>query len=485
MLMLNTQSMIGTIFDGRYLLISVVGKGGSSVVFNAYDRKMGCTVAIKMLDPSLSPPSERNAIKRQFVEEIRAHSAISHPNIVGFKGANLRNDPMYFVMEYADGLTLKEYIKRKNILSQKEIVDISCQILSALGHLHSKSIVHCDIKPHNVIILQNGRIKLIDLGISRIEGRPSLLPPDKAIGTVYYVSPEQAGGKDLDRRSDIYSLGIMIYEMAVGHPPFTGDDLDRVAEMHVLAHPTRPRNLDPSVSKGLEQIILKAIAKKPHMRFRDSNEMLEYLEILRKNPRSVFRLQGRGDEARKNAAHSFDPRTSTVIGVCAALIVTFLLAFPVIYNTVLKGTFGNSISLTTPDLRGLRCDSAVKRLDDRYYDVDIFYVYGTGSIGGTVIAQSPTPNTKEEIDPFNEQCKITLSVSADPATLTMIDVISLPPAEAAELLRREGYNVTVHQKYSDTVTKGLCCGTFPEAGAFVEGGSEVTLYISLGYETNS
>lgn len=158
--MLNTQSMIGTIFDGRYLLISVVGKGGSSVVFNAYDRKMGYTVAIKMLDESFSPPSERSAIKKQFIEEVKAHSAISHPNIAGFRGANLRNDPMYFVMEYADGLTLKDHLKIKKTLNQREIIDISCQILSALKHLHGKNIVHCDIKPHNVIILQSGKIKL-------------------------------------------------------------------------------------------------------------------------------------------------------------------------------------------------------------------------------------------------------------------------------------------------------------------------------------
>ena len=480
--MLNTQSMIGTIFDGRYLLISVVGKGGSSVVFNAYDRKMGCTVAIKMLDLSLAHPAERNAIKKQFIDEVRAHSSVSHPAIAGFRGANLKSDPMYFAMEFADGLTLKEYIKRKKILTQREIIDISCQTLSALSHLHSKNIVHCDIKPHNIIILQSGKIKLIDLGISRVEGRPSPLPPDKAVGTVYYVSPEQATGKDLDRRSDIYSLGIMLYEMATGGLPFMSDNLDRVAEMHVSAPPTRPRSIVPSVSKGLEQIILKAIAKKPHMRFKSAEEMREYLEILRRNPRSVFRLQSRGNEKKQRS--SYDKLFSVTVGVCAALILSFALAFPFIYNTVLKGTFGDTVSLTAPDFRGIRLDTAVKQLDERYYDVDVFYVYGTGIIGGTIIAQSPAPNTKVEIDPFNEQCKITFNVSADPAALKMIDVISLPPAEAAEALRREGYTVTVQQKYSDTVTKGLCCGTFPEAGAPAEGGSEVILYVSLGYENN-
>ena len=148
--------MIGTIFDGRYLLISAV-RGGMSVVFNAYDRKMGCTVAIKMLDLSMCPQDERPAFKKQFIDEVKAHAAISHPGIVGFKGANLRHDPMYLVMEYADGLTLKKYINRKKRLTQKEIIDFSCQILSALAHIHEKGIVHCDLKPHNIIILRNGK----------------------------------------------------------------------------------------------------------------------------------------------------------------------------------------------------------------------------------------------------------------------------------------------------------------------------------------
>ena len=485
MLMLNTQSMIGTIFDGRYLLISVVGKGGSSVVFNAYDRKAGCTVAIKMLDLSIAPAEERAAIRRQFIDEVRAHASVSHPGIVEFKGANLRCSPMYFAMEYADGLTLKEYLKRKKKLVQREILDISCQMLSVLSHLHEQHIVHCDIKPHNVIILQNGRIKLIDLGISRIEGRPSQLPPDKAVGTVYYVSPEQATGKDLDRRSDIYSLGIMIYEMATGRLPFDGNDLDRVAEMHVSAPPTRPRIIDPNISKGLEQIILKAISKKAKTRFGSADEMREYLELLRRNPRAVFRLQGRSSDSREDAYSRSTPKLSALFGACAALVLAFAIAFPLIYNNVLKGTFGRSVLLTAPDLRGMNLESAVKYIDDRYYDVDIFYVYGTGNAGGTVIAQSPMPNSKAEIDPFKEQCKISLSVSRDPETLTMIDVISLSPIEAAEALRREGYTVTVQQKFSETVTKGLCCGTFPAAGSPADGGSEVILYVSLGYENIS
>ncbi len=294
--MIDYRSMIGTILDGRYLLISIIGKGGTSVVFNAFDRHAGTTVAIKLLNESAVPQNERATLRKQFANEIRTLSLLSHPNIVALKGSNLKKRPMYFVMEYADGHTLKEYIRRKKAIPQKELIDISCQMLSALNHMKEKGVVHCDIKPHNVIILPNKKIKLTDFGIARIGGKMPDLPPDKAVGSVHYVSPEQAKGGALDHRSDIYSLGIMLYEMATGQLPFNAEDPDIVAEMQAAAPPRRPRMINPDVSKGLEQIILKAIAKKPHLRFRDASDMATYLEILRKNPRSVFRLQERSPE---------------------------------------------------------------------------------------------------------------------------------------------------------------------------------------------
>lgn len=481
---MDTRSMIGTVFDGRYLLISVVGRGGSSVVFNAYDRKAGCTVAIKIFDESLCAPEERVAFKKQFTLEVRALSSLSHPGIVEFKGANLKKDPMYFAMEYVDGLTLKEYALRKKALSQKEIVAFASQILSALDHIHKNGIVHCDIKPQNVIVLQNGRVKLIDFGISRISGRAPELPPDKAVGTVSYVSPEQAEGKLLDYRSDIYSLGILLYEITTGRLPFVHDDPGRVAEMHTSAPPRRPRSIAPDTSKGMEQIILKAIAKKPHMRFSSADEMKQYVEILKKNPRSVFRLQANSGISSGEIQHA-DAPYSSLIGVCAALVLTFAVAFPLIFGSVMKGTFGDTVSLSVPDLRGLPYERAIGSLDDRYYDVEIINVYGSNAEDGRVLAQFPRPNTTMEIDPFETQCTISLSISVPPATLKMIDIISLPPEEAAAVLRREGYSVTVKQKFSDTVTKGLCCETFPKAGSETAGGSEVILYVSMGPENNS
>ena len=203
------SDMIGATLGGRYLLLSEIGCGGMAVVFSAYDRATGETVAVKLLNER-SPDRGQSIsdLKKQFAGEARIHSLISHPSIAGFRRACLDKSPMYFVMEYVDGTTLNDYIIQNRGLTQFEIIDIACQILSALSHIHSKGIVHCDIKPHNVIITYNGKVKLTDFGIARTVGKLPDLPKDKAVGTVYYVSPEQAEGKALDHRSDLYSLGV-------------------------------------------------------------------------------------------------------------------------------------------------------------------------------------------------------------------------------------------------------------------------------------
>jgi serine/threonine-protein kinase len=311
------------------------------------------------------------------------------------------------------------------------------------------------------------------------------LPPDQAVGTVYYVSPEQAEGKVLDHRSDLYSLGIMMYQMSSGKLPFQSNDIDRVARMQASAPPKRPRLINPEISKGLEQIILKAIAKKPYMRFNSADEMRRYLEILKRNPSSVFRLQSKSsskDPDRRPDRYHINSAHAVLIGICAAFIIVASIAAPIIYNRVLKGTNGDSIILSVPDVLGAKYTNVSDSIDERYYDIDVIYVYNSKSAPGVVVSQSPAPHERVEINPFEEQCVITISVSAEVRELTVIDVISLSPEEASTALRREGYSVNFLTVYSDTVAKGLVCGTFPAAGEKVLGGSEITIYVSMGSE---
>jgi len=265
--------------------------------------------------------------------------------------------------------------------------------------------------------------------------------------------------------------------MAVGRLPFNDRDLDRVAQMHLSAPPPRPRQIDPNIPKGLEQIILKAISKKPYMRFSSAEEMKKYLEILKRNPRAVFRLQEK--TITSHGAYHSRSVISILAGTLAALILSVSLAIPLTYAGVFRGTDGKAARLSVPNLWGYTASDASDRLDRRYYDVDIIYSYNSGQKAGVVIEQSPSPGTRISVD-IGEQYKVTLTVSADVCELEMIDVTSMTPTDAEYALSREGYSVIFESMYSDTVTEGRVCGTSPALGSSATAGSTVTVYVSLG-----
>lgn len=477
------ESMIGTTLGERYLLISIIGMGGMAVVFNAYDRVSGETVAVKVLkEDDVEDPSDSPSIRKQFIKEAHTLSVLSHPSIVKYKDACLDGQLLYFVMEYVDGITLKEYLHRNKILSVPEILNFSGQILSALAHIHAKGFVHCDIKPHNILLMRNGRVKLTDFGIARMAGEKADLPKDKAVGTVYYVSPEQAEGKALDHRSDLYSLGITMYQMATGRLPFNSREIDKVAKMQSLAQPKQPRALNPEIPRGLEQIILKAMAKKPYLRFSCAEEMKRYIEQLKKNPSAVFRLQTASSASVLNASGTYRPRSAYAVlaGVIAAFVLVVSIALPTIYTSIFRGADGQSFRLSIPDVRGSNADEATSKLDARYFDVNVIYNYHSDRIPGLVLAQEPQAGTRVTAGGDNDKIRITLTVSAKERTLTMIDVLALSPESAEAYLQREGYSVKFETSYDDVVPQGYVCGSFPQAGEPVQSGSEVTVYISLG-----
>ncbi len=479
------NGLIGTILKGRYLLLSVIGEGGMAVVYSAFDKLTGNTVAVKMLREDSEEVRSIPAFKKQFANEANALASLSHPGIVRFYDSSLEKSPLYFVMEYVEGITLKDYISKKKRLTQNETADFAIQLLSALSHIHSKGIVHCDIKPHNVILMKNGRVKLTDFGIARVPGVILDLPPDRAVGTVYYVSPEQAEGKVLDHRSDIYSLGIMMYQMAAGRLPFMSNDIDKVARMQASAPPKRPRSINPDITKGLEQIILKAISKKPYMRFTDAAEMSRYLDILRKNPQAVFRLQERMPQGNHTPAmyHSHSSYAAAA-GVMAALILTLSIALPSIRAKVSSGTEDGLVKITVPDLRDKTLSYAAEKLDEDIYDIEILYDYNSLKTPGRIVSQSPASGEAVKLDPTKEQCTVTLTVSATKTALTMIDVTALSPKEAETALIKAGYTVKFENLYSDTVSQGLVCATLPRANEIAVAGSQVTVYISLGADVS-
>lgn len=285
--MTQYDSFIGQTFEERYTIVNVIGIGGMATVYGAYDRVTGRSVAIKMMNKKL----EHNPRQiKLFVNESTALSLLSHPNIVQVYNTAITNSTKYIIMEYVEGITLKKHIDHRGALPEREVLYYATQILSALDYIHSKGIVHCDIKPQNIILLQNGSIKVADFGIARLDAMldKSKEKSDIALGTVYYVSPEQAQGKAPKAESDLYSLGVMLYEAMTDRLPFYHENATEVAKMQINKDPLPPSYFRPDMSVGLEQIILRAMEKSPKKRYASAQEMLTDIRALRQNPKTVF-----------------------------------------------------------------------------------------------------------------------------------------------------------------------------------------------------
>ncbi len=276
------KSYVGTTLDGRYYIDELIGTGGMAVVFGAIDTYINNNrVAIKMLKVDVA--TDEIMVKR-FKNESKAESMLKHRNIVAIHDVSVKGREKYIVMEYVEGITLKNYLKGRNgPLSFEEIVCYSKQILRALCVAHENHIIHRDIKPQNIMVLQNGLIKVMDFGIAKLPNAETVTVTDKAIGTVYYMSPEQARGKTIDARSDIYSFGAMLYELATGELPFTGDTPLSVILKQINDEPIPPREINPDIPVGLEQIILCAMSKKPNERFQSAELMLNFMRQLHKD----------------------------------------------------------------------------------------------------------------------------------------------------------------------------------------------------------
>ena len=275
---------IGKLLDNRYEILEVIGTGGMAVVYKARCNRLNRLVAIKALKQELSQDEE---FRRRFYAESQAVAMLSHPNIVSVYDVAHSDGLDYIVMELIDGITLKQYMEQKGQLNWREALHFATQIAKALEHAHSRGIVHRDIKPHNIMILKDGSVKVADFGIARISSAQNTLTRE-ALGSVHYISPEQAKGAHVDARSDLYSLGVVMYEMLTGRPPFDGDTPVSVAIQHINATPVLPRELNPNIPLGLEQITMHAMTADLNKRYKSATEMLADLEEFRKDPNTTF-----------------------------------------------------------------------------------------------------------------------------------------------------------------------------------------------------
>ena len=275
---------IGRLLDNRYEILEVIGTGGMAVVYKARCHRLNRMVAVKILkDDNLGDEDFR----RRFHAESQAVAMLSHPNIVSVYDVSTSVMADYIVMELIEGITLKEYMETKGTLNWKETLHFGIQIAKALEHAHSRGIVHRDIKPHNVMVLKNGSVKVTDFGIARMMSKGNTLTKE-ALGSVHYISPEQAKGGRVDTRSDIYSLGVVMYEMMAGRPPYDGDSPVSVAIQHINGGAAMPSTFNPNIPGGLEQIIMHAMALEIDDRYTTATQMLQDMDEFRKDPGMLF-----------------------------------------------------------------------------------------------------------------------------------------------------------------------------------------------------
>lgn len=486
----NYEKYVGLVFDSRYRIEKVIGIGGMAVVFKATDILMRRQVAVKILKDEISADSQ--SVKR-FINESKAVAMLSHQNIVNIYDVSVRDNIKYIVMEYIEGITLKSYMEHREVLNLREIISYSTQILRALSHAHKKGIVHRDIKPQNIMLLKNGVIKVTDFGIAKLPNADTLTMTDKAIGTVFYISPEQANGQDIDARSDLYSLGVMMYEMATGSLPFTGDSPVSVALMQINNEPKAPREINPQIPVGLEQIITKAMRKDPDERYQSAEEMLEQLSQFRQNPRIVFKDKKAKKDKKKAESKSDDGKkggkqSRSMFPIIMGVVLAFLVVAGISGYFILdKLLFNNSLS----EYKNISVDNFTNVVyseeleswfaESSYYNMpEINYVYSDTVPVGVIVSQDPKPEEVRKVLPGKQKCNVTLDVSLGIRKLLVADYTVMDYRIAESQIRRQGLRVKVEYVDDDSMETGYVVRTSPAFGEEVTENEIITLYVSKG-----
>ena len=504
---------IGKMLDGRYEIIELIGSGGMANVYKAKCHRLNRMVAVKILKSDMA---ENEEIRRRFRDESRAVAQLSHANIVSVYDVSSSGDTEYIVMELIDGITLKQYMERRGQMDWRESLHFIIQIMRALEHAHSRGIIHRDIKPQNIMVLRDGSVKVADFGIACLQNNAQTLTQD-ALGSVHYISPEQARGEHIDARSDIYSAGVVLYEMLTGRLPFEGDTAVSVAIQHLSSVPLAPSEIREDVPKGLELICMKAMCADINKRYASATAMLEDLESFRKNPdidmeyireelkekenteatRYISKkelseaVRNKKEKEKDELAAEKQEKTgiagtkdekkrmAIIIGAFAGALLLVFLIFTLIFNGF--GDGGDSSGHKVPDIRGMTVEEAEKL--EGIKGIFTIEVVGTKENSkykdGEIISQDPSEGTLRK-----NNLTIQVYVCAKVEKSYMPTVLNMSESEAKSILNNMslGLNIQVQDKPSDTVAKGLVVATSPAAGAEIRQGNTVIIYISSGRE---
>ena len=477
------ENLLGTKLADRYLIEDMVGVGGMCNVYRAFDEETSRPVAIKMLRDEYAESEE---YLRRFRNESKAIHALNHPNIVKIYDVVLQTKNPYLVMEYVDGITLKDYIERKKTLSPKTAANIAGLVLTALSHAHENGIVHRDVKPQNIMVTTDGHVKVMDFGIARFAMNQSRTVDGNAIGTVHYISPEQAQGGVVDQRTDIYSVGVILFEMLTGELPFNAESPISVAIQQIEEKPRTPRSIDPSIPLGLEQITMHAMAKDPDRRYPDCAAMIADLKAWLHDPARTFSYKEEAPASRaaapadkkdgKKRFHLKCPTTflgklcAVMCGVVLASAIFLLIMF-LIYDP-----FAAVADVEMPNLLGVEYETVLSspaykdfkiKLEGEDYNAEYEegqIYYQTPAAGKTVKAGST----------------IYVKVSAGAKLVPVPPFVNQEATAVYSKLVNLGFKYTVSEVQSDTVPAGHVVRTSPEAGQEAVYGSNVVVYVSSG-----
>ena len=514
---------IGKLLDNRYELLELIGVGGMAKVYKARCHRLNRLVAVKILRDDLSQDSE---FRRRFQDESQAVAMLSHPNIVAVYDVSRSAELEYIVMELIDGISLKQYMQKKgNKLNWREALHFTTQIVKALGHAHSRGIIHRDIKPHNVMVLRDGSVKVADFGIARLISAGHSTMTQETLGSVHYISPEQARGSHIDARSDLYSAGVVLYEMTTGRLPFEGDSPVSVAIQHINSIPLSPRDINPDIPEALEAITMKAMAPKPDNRYVSADAMLADLEEFRKNPSINFdytpgdlhlddEAEEDPDRTRPITADSFSgkdgrrarqstPRGESVrsrnngakedyddyddegqggswpifAAVGAILIFTVGVLY-FFYNSFIQPLFVPTPDYTIPLVEGLIYEQAVQ---DRAllgeFSLLITSEIASEEPAGTILRQSPDEETLTK-DP---KTQIGVVVSTGPEIIVMPKVTEWEYVKALVELQNLGLKVPIPEYAAhEEIPSNHVISHTPLEGTELRPGDKVQLVVSTG-----
>lgn len=488
----TTDKYIGKILDDRYEIIELIGSGGMANVYKALCHRLNRYDAVKIMRDETAANTE---LRRRFRAESQAVAMLSHPNIVSVYDVSHSDDVEYIVMELIDGITLKQYLQKKSVLDPSEVLDFTIQTAKALEHAHSKGIIHRDIKPQNIMLLKDGMIKVADFGIASLENTIEE-NNGETVGSVHYIAPEQARGEAPDARSDIYSLGIVMYEMLTGKLPYVGNSDVEVAVKHMNTDPVTPRDIVPSIPEELERICLKAMNSNIGERYQSASEMLADLEEYKSQSLAAHVLEDSEavlidseEPPRRRAKRSRRSKKIALSSGILAVLLFVIIGFVFFNGYFLKDLFSDPVKVKVDNFVGRYYEDVINDKDyKKIYDFKVTFKVDLEHEYGIILSQDPESGRSKTVSDKGSKIVVELVCAAETVDdqkrlLKVPDILNHEREEAISMVQDAGFTYTLEQAPSDSITKGYVISTDPVAGAAADEGSEIKIIISTGPET--